>query len=325
VNIEEIEMLLHYVVTFLCLFSCAAGFLDDLFKPSSLRIEFEFDLQSNGVHEEEAITDCTITLWNPRRYLGTGLEVHTFHAGIRDGYEVTLNIDVADWIFLRMASGCEDPAWIDQIKYDILEYGYNTWKNFGRNDHGGWCLSSNANDYQGTSFDDRTPARRCFQILAFSPLQRAIKGGSTPVYGFNSDADWFAYNFPLWPNNGAPTRWGRRSLEEQGAELLGTIEEEMSEPTTQEPLGTIENEMFQHIIPLTASDDAIMHVGAVKALMEFELCEAKKEDCELKLNKVIEMAMSGSEPIPMGSNEVLENTPLDVDLTKDVREGRRKL
>lgn len=318
-------MLLHYMVTFLCLFSCAAGFLDDLLKPSTLEIKFEFDLQSNGVHESEAITDCAITLLNYRRKLGLGPVAHTFHAGIRHGYEVTLNIDVADWIFLLMTNGCEDPAWIDQIKYDILDYGFNTGKNFGRNDHGGWCLSPNANDYQYTSFHYRTPAGRCFKILAISPLQREINGGRTTVYGFNSDADWFAYNYLTFPNDGAPTRWGRRSLEEQGAELLGTIEEEMSEPTTQEPLGTIENEMFQHIIPLTASDDAIMHVGAVKALMEFELCEAKKEDCELKLNKVIEMAMSGSEPIPMGSNEVLENTPLDVDLTKDVREGRRKL
>lgn len=308
------------MVTFLCLFSC-------VYSARRASVTFTLDLEDRNVREEDAETNCEVRMFNYRRSYGLGPDAQTWYSGIEHDFQATLDVDFADWIFLR--TSCEDAAWIDKIKYS---YDTGFWdvgvkrEWLGRDGHLGWCLSSNKDAHMRTSFQDRIDGR-CYKIFAISPLQRADEGGSvSTVWGFDNDADWWAYDFPLHPY-GVPTyTWGRRSLEEQGAELLGTIEAEMFEPTTQEPLGTIENEMFEHIIPLTASDDAIMPLGAVKALMELEICEAKKEeDCELKLNKVIEMATSEGEPIPMGSNDVLENAPLDVDLTNDVREGRRKL
>jgi len=183
----------------------------------------------------------------------------------------------------------------------------------GREGHNGWCLSSNRNAHHGTSFHDKVDGG-CYKMLAISPLDALDKSRGRGVWGYRTDADWFNRNFPH-NSNGPPTccdnNNGRRSLEEQDAEYLGTIGDET----------------FEGIIPQTSPDDAIMHVGDVKALMDLEICEAKKEyDCGPILYNVIDKQMKSNvlESAPT-EDDLTEDDVKEDDLTNDVRQGRRKL
>jgi len=298
-------MLLHHKITFVCLFLFVHIGMS---RSAPLNpVTVKFDLDAGEGWKEDAETDCRVTIFNYRRTQGLGPEARSTN-GLHHLWTQTLTMDLNDWIFLH--TDCEDPAWIDRIEYTYYISGHL--QSDGRNGGQGWCLSSNPNAHIGTNFEHRVNRvdHGCYKMLAIAPLiadnQRRLPHRRY-VWGFHTDADWFNHIYPI--NSGGPPTccWnnGRRSLEEQDAENLGTIGDEI----------------FEGIIPLSSPDDAIMHVGDVKALVDLEICEAKKENCETLLNNVIDKQM--------GSN-VLESAPMkdditEDDLTNDVRQGRRKL